>query len=108
MTNHNQPSQDKTDNTAITDLVYQPEEKNTDDDLSEFTISATQKTMKITLEISIADLTRAAKATAKAIAPYLIPFLLMAFPPYLNALQPHPIESPATQSQPMSPKTDRQ
>ena len=107
MTNHNQPSQDKTYNTAITDPVYQPEEKNTDDDLSEFTISATQKTMKITLEISIADLTRAAKATAKAIAPYLIPFLLTAFP-YLATLQPHPIESPTTQSQPMFPKTDRQ
>ena len=107
MTNHNQPSQDKTDSTTIIPPVYQSEQKNTDDDLPEFTLTATPKAMKLTLEISTAHLILAAKATAKAIAPYLFPLLLTAAP-YLATLQPHPTESPATQSQPTLPQNDRQ
>ena len=107
MTNHNQPSQDKADSTAIIPPICQSEPRNTDDDLPEFTLTATPKAMKLTVEISTADLIRAANATAKAIAPYLLPLLLTAAP-YLTTLQPHPTESPATQSQPALPQNDRQ
>ena len=107
MTNHNQPSQDKTDSTAIIPPVCQSEQNNTDDSLPEFTLTATPKAMKLTLEISTADLLRAAKANTKAIVPYLLPFLLTAVP-YLATLQPHPTESPTIQSQPTLLQNDSQ